>query len=94
VTGRVGLVETRRAVSRRDHDPVHLTAVLERVEVFELDAGVSRHAGALVPASFRTLDAIHIATALAIPAVDAFVTYGDRQAAAARSVGLPVVRPA
>jgi hypothetical protein len=42
----------------------------------------------------RTLDAIHVATALAIEAVDAFVTYDDRQADAARAVGLPVVRPA
>ncbi|MEO7229701.1 MAG: type II toxin-antitoxin system VapC family toxin [Candidatus Limnocylindrales bacterium] len=94
VTSRIGVVETRRAVARRDHDPDHLSAVLDRVEVFELDEEIGRRAGGMTPSSIRTLDAIHIATALAIPAIDAFVTYDDRQAAAARSAGLPVVRPA
>ena len=43
----------------------------------------------------RTLDAIHLATAIALgPELDAFVTYDDRLADAARAVGLPVVRPA
>jgi predicted nucleic acid-binding protein len=40
------------------------------------------------------MDSIHVATAMTIGAVDAFVTYDDRQAEAARAVGLPVVRPA
>lgn len=94
VTSRIGLVETRRAVARRDHDPDQLVAVLDRVEVFELDEEIGLRAGSIAPASIRTLDAIHIATALAIPVLDAFVTYDDRQAAAARAVGLLVVRPA
>jgi hypothetical protein len=44
----------------------------------------------------RTIDDLValIATALALPGVDAFVTYDDRQAEAARMVGLPVIRPA
>jgi len=41
------------------------------------------------------LDAIHLASAQALgPALDAFVTYDDRLADAARAVGLPVIRPA
>ena len=41
------------------------------------------------------LDAIHLATAMAMgPELDAFVTYDDRLAEAARAIGLPVVRPA
>lgn len=94
VTSRIGVVETRRAVRRREHDPVHLTAVIDRLEVFELDAEVDHRASGIAPSSLRTLDAIHIATALAIQEVDAFVTYDDRQVDAARSVGLQVVRPA
>jgi hypothetical protein len=94
ITSRIGLIETERAVARRDHDPERLRAVLDRIDVFELDDDIGRRAGALVPASLRTLDAIHLATALTIRAVDAFVTYDDRQAEAARAVGLPVVRPA
>jgi uncharacterized protein len=47
------------------------------------------------PALVRTLDAIHLATAMAlVPDLDAFVTYDDRMAEAARALGLPVVRPA
>ena len=94
VTSRIGLVETRRAVARRDHDHDQLEAVLDRIAVFELDEDIGLRAGSIVPASVRSLDAIHIATALAIPVLDAFVTYDDRQASAARAAGLPVVRPA
>jgi predicted nucleic acid-binding protein len=47
------------------------------------------------PAALRTLDAIHLATAMALaPGLDAFVTYDDRLAEAARALGLPVIRPA
>lgn len=94
VTSRIGLIESKRALARRDHDREHVDSVLDRFEVFELDEEVGRRAGGLGPASLRTLDAIHVATALAIEAVDAFVTYDDRQADAARAAGLPVVRPA
>ncbi len=94
VCSRVGLIEAHRAVARRDHDPAHLAAVLDSVEVFELDRHVARSAGTIGPGALRTLDAINVATALAIPGLDAFVTYDDRQAEAARAVGLPVVRPA
>ena len=94
VTSRVGVIETRRAVRRRDNEANQLSAVLARLGVFELDGQVDRLAGQLGPPALRTLDAIHIATALSIRSVDAFVTYDDRQADAARAVGLPVVRPA
>lgn len=94
VTSRVGVVEVRRAVNRREHDPSQLNAVLTRLEVFELDAEVDRLAGSLAPLVLRTLDAIHVATSLVIPGVDAFVTYDNRLAEAAHSAGLPVVRPA
>lgn len=94
ITSRIGVVEVRRAVNRREHDPGQLRAVLARLEVFELDAEVDALAGRISPPGLRTLDAIHVATALGIPGVDAFVTYDDRLAEAARAAGLPVVRPA
>ncbi len=93
-TSRVGVVETRRAASRRDGDPAQLAAVIERLEVFELDSDIDRRASAIGPSSLRTLDAIHLATALSIPGLGSFVTYDDRLAEAARNIGLPVVRPA
>jgi len=41
----------------------------------------------------RTLDAIHLAAADRLPPPVQFVTFDDRQADAARSLGLDVVRP-
>lgn len=93
-TSRVGVIETRRAASRRDGDPAQLAAVIDRLEVFELDDDIDQRASAIGPSSLRTLDAIHIATALSISSLGSFVTYDDRLAEAARNVGLPVVRPA
>jgi hypothetical protein len=94
-TSRIGVVETIRASSRRDHDAAQRDRVLEEVEIIDLDAEIANAAAALHPPLLRTLDAIHLATALALgPDLDAFVTYDDRMADAARSHGLPVVRPA
>jgi predicted nucleic acid-binding protein len=95
ICSRIGIVETRRAVTRREHDPAHLETVLGSVEVIDFDAAIAGHAGTIGPAALRTLDAIHLASAMAVMGeLDAFVTYDDRQADAARAVGLPVVRPA
>ncbi len=93
VTSRVGVVETRRAALRRDGDPDRLAAVIDRLEVFELDREIDLRASAIGPPSLRTLDAIHLATAMAIPGLGSFVTYDDRLADAARYLGLPVIRP-
>jgi len=94
-TSRVGIIETVRASSRRDHDAAHRDRVLEELEIIDLDPVIARTAAGLRPLLVRTLDAIHLATALVLmPDLDAFVTYDDRMAEAARAVGLPVVRPA
>ena len=56
---------------------------------------ISIVAAQLRPVGLRTLDAIHVASALALGSeLEAFVTYDDRMAEAARAIGLPVVRPA
>ncbi|MEX1173571.1 MAG: type II toxin-antitoxin system VapC family toxin [Chloroflexota bacterium] len=95
VSSRIGLIETRRAVGRGPHDPVHLETIMASTVSIELDEAIARQAASVGPPSLRTLDTIHLATALALGTeVDAFVTYDDRLAAAARAVGLPVVRPA
>lgn len=41
----------------------------------------------------RALDAIHVTTAADLHPIDAFVTYDERQAAAARLAGLRTVAP-
>lgn len=94
VTSRIAIVETRRAVLRRAHDAAHLEHVLDRIEVIALNPRIADHAATIQPATVRTLDAIHLATALAaMPELDAFVTYDDRLADAARELDLPVVSP-
>jgi predicted nucleic acid-binding protein len=90
------LIVTRRAVARRAlplrGDLVERT--LASVEIVELDQAIAGRAAAIGPAGLPTLDAIHLATALELGPIDAFVTYDDRLAEAARGIGLPVVRPA
>ena len=94
-TSRMGVIEVHRATARRPHDPAHRDRVVDEVEVIEVNEAIARVAAMLQPQVLRTLDAIHLATALAlVPDLDAFVTYDDRLADAARVLGLPVVRPA
>jgi uncharacterized protein len=94
-TSRIGVVETIRATERREHDATHRGHVLDDVDVIDLSPAIASMAATLPPPVLRTLDAIHLATALAlVPDLDAFVTYDDRLAEAARSLGLPVLRPA
>jgi predicted nucleic acid-binding protein len=95
LTSLIGVIETRRAVARRPHDPVHLEQVIGRIEVLGVNRRLGDTAAAIRPWEIRTLDAIHLATAMSIrPDLDAFVTYDDRLAAAARDLGLRVVSPA
>lgn len=59
-----------------------------------VDAPVLEAAAGLGPAELRTLDAIHVASALSLGGdLRAFVTYDERQASAARKAGLPVETP-
>ena len=52
-------------------------------------------AGELLPADLRSLDAIHLATALQLGTdLARVVTYDDRMIVAARELGLPVASPA
>lgn len=95
VTSRVGIVETRRAAARHPHDRDELQLLLTSVEVIEFDERLAERAASVGPIFLRALDAIHLATALAFGSeLEAFVTYDDRLAEAARAAGLPVVRPA
>lgn len=90
----VGLIETRRAVARKIDASEHVDRIFQSVITVQVDEAVTRVAASLAPATLRTLDAIHLASALGLLGqLDAFVTYDDRLAEAARAVGLPVVRP-
>ena len=89
-------VETRRAVQRIS--PAHLAQadrVLSRVDQIALTPGVIESASRLPDPALRSLDALHVATALLVSVeLSAFVTYDRRLLAAARAHGLPAVAPA
>jgi predicted nucleic acid-binding protein len=67
--------------------------VLRRIAMRPLDSALLVAAGGLTGSTLGALDAIHIATAADIYPISAFVTYDDRQGAAARLLGLPTVAP-
>lgn len=97
ISSRIAEVELRRAVARQDEIDAgdRVSSLIATVELLELDGEVARRAGELTPATLRSLDAIHLASALVIaPEVDAVVAYDTRLAAAARAAGLAVVAPA
>jgi uncharacterized protein len=88
-------VEVPRALRRGA--PAALPAVpgtLARLYRLEMDATVRTAAGGLPDPTLRSLDAIHVATALQIgDRLQAFVTYDARLLAVARQAGLPAVSP-
>lgn len=94
VTSRIGITETMRALARASVDAAGSDRTLNPIAPVEFDSAIAATAAVLAPSSLRTLDAIHLATALALYHVDAFVTYDRRLADAARAVGLTVASPA
>ncbi len=89
-------IEVERALRRRDlYVVASVTDMFAGVDLRQLDKTIVASAGSLEPPVLRTLDAIHLATALEIRSeLDAFVTYDGRLADAARALRLPVVSPA
>jgi len=84
-------VEVVRNLRRHQLDDEHAVTGFYLMAV---DDDVRRRAVEMGGRMLRSLDAIHIATALAVGDRDLhFVTYDDRQAAAARQAGLTVVQP-
>ncbi len=102
VSSELVLTEIPRAVRRAvAQDPaLALDLLLERAaELIDalalrpLDRPLLEGAGALAEPALRALDAIHVASAVALDPIGAFVTYDERQAAAARLAGLRTMSP-
>jgi predicted nucleic acid-binding protein len=96
------VAEVPRAVRRAAaHDPrlpaevllQRSSDVLETLALLPLDRAVLLAAGAFAEPALRTLDAIHIAAATDLAPTDGFVSYDERQAAAARLAGLRTIAP-
>ncbi|GEK79710.1 type II toxin-antitoxin system VapC family toxin [Agrococcus baldri] len=87
--------ELLRAVRRIAPDQAVLARrVLEELTLLTLATSTFEAAAHLDPALLRTLDALHLASALELgDDLEGLVTYDDRMAAAALAHGIPVVVP-
>lgn len=87
-------VEVRRA-ARRFGLEERATDVLDRLTLLELEPEIASAAALGDPPGLRSLDAIHLATALSLgEELSTFVCYDGRLAAAADRAGLAVLAPA
>jgi uncharacterized protein len=90
-------IELRRAVQRRIGAQAFdaVDALIDAVAQIPLSEAIATKAARLEPPELRTLDAVHLASALEVGAdLDAFVCYDERLAAAASRAGLAVLMPA
>ncbi|WP_045876779.1 type II toxin-antitoxin system VapC family toxin [Pseudofrankia sp. DC12] len=98
-TSALAEVEVTRAIRRAAPQAVgRVPRVLERMYRLEIDANVRTVAAAFDDPLLRSLDAIHLATALRLAdendtPLDAFVTYDKRLLEAARRADLPTASP-
>lgn len=88
--------ETLRAAARQ---PVPRLAgarrLLRGLALIDIDRALLDQAGVLTPPEARSLDAVHLATALALgPELGVMVTYDQRMSEAATAQGLDVAAPA
>jgi predicted nucleic acid-binding protein len=96
VSSRLADTEVRRAAGRQPGlvAEASLDAVAATVFFIELTPAVARAAGDALPPTMRSLDAIHLATALAIrDELSAMITYDLRLRDAAQDAGITVFAP-
>jgi uncharacterized protein len=95
VSSSILVVEARRAMLREDAAQLpRADLLLTRIGQLGVTRAVLEAASRLPDPTVRSLDAIHLATALQLrPDLEALVTYDHRLAAAAERQGLPVTAP-
>ena len=88
-------VEVARAIRRWSPLAIgRIAPVLTGIDRYDITVAVRSAAAAFAEPLLRSLDAIHLATALQLMAeLEAFVSYDKRLLAAAEAVGLPVACP-
>ena len=89
-------IESFRALARYAPGAAsRLPAVLDQIDLVDLDPRIRTLAQTVKPATVRSLDAIHLGTALHFrDELTSFVTYDKRLQDAAASADLPVDSPA
>jgi predicted nucleic acid-binding protein len=95
VTSALARTEVARALLPfGDEIVVRGAEVLQRLDVIRINDRVLRVAGSLLPFELRSLDAIHLATAMELgDDLGRVCTYDERMAMAAADLGLTVVTP-
>ena len=96
LSSEISEVEVTRAVRRRRGSTLdkRLEEVVRSVDLVTFDRRARTRAAELAPASLRSLDAIHIATALGLEYPDVvFVGYDPRLQQAAATAGLEIQSP-
>ena len=95
ITSRLAVLECRRAARRASRRLLQtVDQILDAVYLLEITPAILDEAARADPPLWRSLDAIHLATALSIgDARLEVITYDARFAAAARASGLTVVQP-
>ena len=96
VSSRLAALECGRAARRASHRRVlqALKEVLDAIYLLDITQPILDRAAAANPPTLRSLDAIHLATALSMDDTTLeLITYDDRFAAAARANGLTVLQP-
>lgn len=97
VSSALATVEVLRAVNRLDRRATlqeKAAEVLHGIAMIKMDEAILRQAAHLRPASLRSLDAIHLATALSVQQhLEAFVVYDEGLTEAAVQLGLAVAAP-
>ena len=88
-------IEAFRALARYAPEAVtRLHPVLDQIDLIDMSPQVRILAQTVRPLSVRSLDAIHLATALTIRSnLNSFVTYDKRLLDAATAAGLPAESP-
>jgi hypothetical protein len=88
-------IESFRALARYAPEAVsRLPAVLDQIDLIDLDQPIRMLARMVTPATVRSLDAIHLGTALHVRSeLTSFVTYDKRLLDAAQVAGLPIDSP-
>lgn len=94
LTNSVGVVELLRAAARSGESVTAAARTLvDRVTVLQVTGRTFELAAEVRPTSVRTLDALHVATALMAADLDVLLGYDRRMLDAARAVGLTTASP-
>ena len=96
ISSAIVAVEIRRAAARQPAvDGAAVLRFVNDLELIAFDEAIANAAAAIHPPLIRSLDAIHLASALALGSdLDVLVTYDGRMQEAAIALGLPVAAPA